>query len=1048
MTNRTFAKIIFFFCALLAFGNLFGQQEEPVGYQRLFFSNFRDIISTSSTPTGEGGYYLVSIFNEPNVGQPDSIGILVTKHDLKGDVVFATDHIIEEANFSLANKTIECERVGGDTLVVVAIDETTNLAEDNKFIMKLDGDGRLLWSSVISDIETDPNDTGYTSYARVVSGLRNEFSYFGAHDNDSIIGVHMERFDLENNSILSRTFYGATVDTIASTNIDLALRDVIMQRDSSMVMTMTTPGNNSRAAMMRLDSLGNPIQGQIYQIADSIKFDIEFTAVTETPDRGFAVVGNCLHNSLSEGIVVKLDSLMSLQWAKRIRLDAGARNQAQDVVVSETGDIVVAGRFLTMDFTSGNYAIFLDLLGELSRDPIRYQSENSLTAELTSGYSSNVNISNVRNDTTMIMSTTGASRPPSGLAPLLIKLGQDGAARCNDLLMVNSLDDLVFEMDTMAIQQNLLAQVDTLEVRTRPANLDVPVVNLGQESFCPREDTIHTFVATSEGAKSYMWSTGDTTETLDVDLSTLEAGEMMEFAVTVTICDRICYTLCDTGAVEKMQFPVASIEIDSTDFCQFNTFNLIASGSNETDGGVIWSNMEIADTITVPAVAGTEYSVTVTDDCDDDAVETITLPDLTPPSEVDFVLNNDALCSDRMLFLTASWPGNQFAQQAGLTYAWSTGEDTPQITIDEAGSYTVTITDGCIQQHQAIGTFDIADQLIIPPPNITINRSDLQRFGNGVCGIRLTTVAEIDPNAADIPGIDLVVTGDVNPTLDVTAVSPDPQVFTATATQCGEDFPASISISSADLDAPDPTLEEIMIGGLTNDCDIILSVNGNAPIGPGEFVWSNNVLGNQSTVSEPGTYMVTLTDACGQEVVASRTLTLEDFIPDLSEVKITFDKDTTNCVYILTATNVPPGSDVLWNTGEMTTTIMVTPETLLNPPTYSVTVNACSGSVEETEDIVAFEFANIFFPVRQVDERNASFGPELLCIEQFTGSYLLEIYNRWGKRVFESDNPQERWRGTLNNQGQFLEEDVYLYQCMYEGELVANGTITLARNRR
>jgi len=77
---------------------------------------------------------------------------------------------------------------------------------------------------------------------------------------------------------------------------------------------------------------------------------------------------------------------------------------------------------------------------------------------------------------------------------------------------------------------------------------------------------------------------------------------------------------------------------------------------------------------------------------------------------------------------------------------------------------------------------------------------------------------------------------------------------------------------------------------------------------------------------------------------------------------------------------------------------------------------------------------------------NKSFGPLVSCIDQKNGAYLLEIYNRWGKKVFESTNILDRWRGTLNNQGQFLDEDVYLYQCSYAGELIANGHVTLVRN--
>jgi len=133
-----------------------------------------------------------------------------------------------------------------------------------------------------------------------------------------------------------------------------------------------------------------------------------------------------------------------------------------------------------------------------------------------------------------------------------------------------------------------------------------------------------------------------------------------------------------------------------------------------------------------------------------------------------------------------------------------------------------------------------------------------------------------------------------------------------------------------------------------------------------------------------------------------------------------------------------------WSTGETSPTITTASEGL-----FSVTVTICdvlqeAGAERSFSD--GFKWPNIFFPGRPIEEINGTFGPEVDCPEALTGAYTLEIYNRWGKKVFETDRIQERWSGTLNNQGDFLEEDVYMYQWSYEGGEYMSKHVTLVRS--
>lgn len=61
-------------------------------------------------------------------------------------------------------------------------------------------------------------------------------------------------------------------------------------------------------------------------------------------------------------------------------------------------------------------------------------------------------------------------------------------------------------------------------------------------------------------------------------------------------------------------------------------------------------------------------------------------------------------------------------------------------------------------------------------------------------------------------------------------------------------------------------------------------------------------------------------------------------------------------------------------------------------------------------------------------------------------AYSLIVYNRWGERIFSSDNPATQWDGTF--QGKICPEGVYLYMVKVVGgtkNLYKNGTVNLLR---
>ena len=92
-------------------------------------------------------------------------------------------------------------------------------------------------------------------------------------------------------------------------------------------------------------------------------------------------------------------------------------------------------------------------------------------------------------------------------------------------------------------------------------------------------------------------------------------------------------------------------------------------------------------------------------------------------------------------------------------------------------------------------------------------------------------------------------------------------------------------------------------------------------------------------------------------------------------------------------------------------------------------------------------FPNAFTPDQ--DGVNDFFIPVLDCEVEFI-TFHLQIYNRWGQKVFETNNPLEGWDGIFN--GKLLTSDVYVWKSFSSYtksekvfEKIAHGDLTLIR---
>jgi gliding motility-associated-like protein len=137
-------------------------------------------------------------------------------------------------------------------------------------------------------------------------------------------------------------------------------------------------------------------------------------------------------------------------------------------------------------------------------------------------------------------------------------------------------------------------------------------------------------------------------------------------------------------------------------------------------------------------------------------------------------------------------------------------------------------------------------------------------------------------------------------------------------------------------------------------------------------------------------------------------------------------------------------TDPLGNTQQITVTPLTTDSTI----TYYVIAVAPSGCIQiepVTFRVVQpdVKIPNAFTP--NGDGANDSFG--LAIVEGIANVQSMDIYNRWGNKVFSSTEPNARWDGNID--GKPASSDVYVYVIYYRGGdgalQFAKGEVTLLR---
>ncbi|MCC5916574.1 MAG: gliding motility-associated C-terminal domain-containing protein [Cryomorphaceae bacterium] len=376
------------------------------------------------------------------------------------------------------------------------------------------------------------------------------------------------------------------------------------------------------------------------------------------------------------------------------------------------------------------------------------------------------------------------------------------------------------------------------------------------------------------------------------------------------------------------------------------------------------------------------YHVDIENDCGflRDSVEVI----VVDPVSVQFG-EDTIMCDGESLVLNA---GNVHS-----TYLWNTGETTREITVDTTGLYIVEVTNVC-------GT-----------------RSDsIQVTFLGVPEFSLDTVYKcFDADYARVYGPPgdlryLWSTGDTTPSallsqVGIFTLMVDNGCFTYTDTfWLADEYPLELNLG------PDTFI-------CKSDAPLILT----ADVPTRHTVrWNEDHQGHTFEVHVPGKYSASVENSCG---VYGDTITVgfDEELPDEPRDRMLCKGDS--FTLNLAAEN---HRVVSWYDGDTSLTKQFFAGG--NYP-YKVT-NSCGMydqllRLSEENCECPFFIPNTFTPNNDGVNDYFAYG----CDCKIT-SFDIQIFNRWGQRVFQSNNPTHFWDGTLN--GTPAQTGTYIYIILYE----------------
>jgi len=577
---------------------------------------------------------------------------------------------------------------------------------------------------------------------------------------------------------------------------------------------------------------------------------------------------------------------------------------------------------------------------------------------------------------------------------------------------------------------------DSITVSVGP-NVSVTAATV-DDTVCIGNST--TLTANATGGTNYLWSpsTGLSCTTCANPVATPTA------TTTYTIVASNTLGCADTAniTIVAMNYFVPAIT-GPTPLCLGQSTTLTASGGINYS----WSNGATTVSIVLtPAVAGT-YTYTVTSGntpCLSTASFVLTV---NPLAVATASASNDTICSGTSVLLSAG---------GGNTYSWNTGATTSAITVNPVSSSTYTV----IVNPTTCPDIATVTVVVLPAPSVTAGGGAIICLGQDSTHLNATSSPGVTYSWT--PGNGLSCTTCPNPWANP-SFSQTYTIYVTNVSGCTGSDVVAVNVA---------TIPVVAAIGSTTICPgypATLNANANNGTAPYSFYWSPpNDLNNpnsQNPIADPvltTIYTVTVTDANGCTNDTSTTI----YVGTEPTAAIAPWTPTLSCDGYVIPLGTNGSSNAVsyyWNFGDGTNSTEQNPIHAYSfNGTYVITLVVfnppCRDSMDTTINVgdmsgfINVLPANVFTPNGDnmndcfhpaITPNNANITPDI--IDTLTGCITLEVYDRWGIKMFESSDTKKCWDGKTKN-GQQANDGTYYYIATF-GELNLRGFVTLLRKK-
>ncbi|MDT8416852.1 MAG: gliding motility-associated C-terminal domain-containing protein, partial [Lutibacter sp.] len=376
--------------------------------------------------------------------------------------------------------------------------------------------------------------------------------------------------------------------------------------------------------------------------------------------------------------------------------------------------------------------------------------------------------------------------------------------------------------------------------------------------------------------------------------------------------------------------------------------------------------------------------------------------------EVTISGNSVLTCANESITLTAT-------AQGAASYLWSNGATAASIDVTTPGNYSVTVTgaNGCSATAAAVTVTGDASQ-----PSVVVS-------GNSVLTCASTSATLVATATVQGTASYLWNTGATTATISVNA----PGEYSVTITDSSNGCSVTESVTVAQNTTP----PAVSISGPTeltcNVTSITLNASASTVQGTASYLWNNGATTASIAVSQTGEYTVVVTDS-GNGCSNAKTITVtENYVPSQIEggsIALCIEDASLNLTSLLPSGFVAGG---IWvdnmNSGGLTETSFDPSTVNLEDYEFTYTEPGDCGRiitvfVNVNDDCVVLTCTTPE-DISKVVTPNGDGVNDVFSVGVVSGAgtckYIVKIFNRWGKIVYQSDNYLNNWNGKHDGSG-------------------------------